>query len=168
MTSMTSTLLFLPKPYEHLLLCGLQQFLSRNFFERNQCPQLFHILGKLTSGTSYSRCSLQTVDMSTCKSNTRNAGFTVFHKSSGWHIHGSMLWIYCPLRHSVACTSGDSNHIPQHLHSVDMAAAHGVAPGIPKTVGSESGVEFNKGSIYCSNKKPWKSPQTIPFGKDSR
>lgn len=64
-----------------------------------------------------------------------------------------MLWIYCALQHSVACMSGDSNHTT-HLHTVDMATAHGVAPGIPKTVGSESGVEFNKGPIYCPNKKP--------------
>lgn len=65
---MTSTLLFLPTPYELTLLCGLQQFLSRNFLERNLCPQLLHILGKLSLGTSYSISSSQTVDMSACKS----------------------------------------------------------------------------------------------------
>lgn len=43
------------------------------------------------------------------------------------------------------------------LHTEDMATAHPVAPGIPATVGSESGVEFNKGLIYCPNKRPWKS-----------
>lgn len=50
--------------------------------------------------------------------------------------------------------SSDFNHTAQHLHIVDMATAHQATPGIPKIVGSESGVEFNKGLIYCPNKKP--------------
>lgn len=66
--SMTYTLVFLPTPYEIILLCELQQFLTRIFFERNLWLQLLYISGKLNSETSYSRCSLQTVKMSTCKS----------------------------------------------------------------------------------------------------
>lgn len=65
-----------------------------------------------------------------------------------------MLWIYCALRHSIACMSSDSNHTAQQPYTADMAVAHRVAPGIPKIVGSGRGVEFNKGLIYCPNKKP--------------
>lgn len=134
-------------------------FIQQFFWEKSMHITI-HIFGKLNSETSYSICSLQTITMSTCKSqHNNNTGIIVSHKSSGWHNHGSVLWICCALQHSKACMSSDFNHTAQHLHIVDKATVHRAAPGIPKTVGSESGVELSLTKIsYATQIKSLEYP----------